>query len=120
MMGRLPRERFQTASELIVALERSNLSALVPSFVDQELALQDPVVRARLSSPPQPTQLDAKVAREEPPRSAGEETQLQDFEGIPQVSQLPTHAADRRRRPIPLGIGVLLGIVLLLYFFFNW
>jgi len=119
MMGRLPKERFQTASELIVALERSNLSALVPSFVDQELALQDPVVRARLSSPPQPTQLDAKFARHETPRSDDEEAQLQAFEALPQVSQLPARAADRRRWLIPLGIGAVLGIVLLLYFYFN-
>jgi serine/threonine-protein kinase len=55
MLARDPRDRYQTASELIVDLERSNLAAAVPSFVDPNLALQDPVVRERLTAPAQPT-----------------------------------------------------------------
>jgi serine/threonine-protein kinase len=55
MMARLPRDRYQTASELIVDLERSSLAAAVPSFIDTDLALQDPLVRARLVAPAQPT-----------------------------------------------------------------
>src|SRR5260370_17533037 len=55
MLAREPRERYQTASELIVDLERSNLAAQVPSFVDRDLAMQDPLVRQRLPSPPHPT-----------------------------------------------------------------
>ncbi len=50
MLAREPRERYQTASELIVDLERSNLAAQVPSFVDRDLAMQDPLVRQRLTS----------------------------------------------------------------------
>ncbi len=47
MLARDPRDRYQTASELIVELERSGLSSPVLSFVDLELAMKDPVVRAR-------------------------------------------------------------------------
>jgi serine/threonine-protein kinase len=62
MMAREPGARYQTASELIVELERSNLSLPVPSFVDPELALQDPLMRARLLAPAEPTRLDATAA----------------------------------------------------------
>ena len=58
MLARNPDDRYQTASELIVDLERSNLAAAVPSFVNPDLALQDPVVRARLATPAQPTAFD--------------------------------------------------------------
>jgi serine/threonine-protein kinase len=58
MLAREPRNRYQTASELIVDLERSALAAAVPSFIDTDLALQDPVVRARLTAPAQPTAPD--------------------------------------------------------------
>jgi serine/threonine-protein kinase len=55
MMARNPVDRYQTASELIVELERANLTAPVPSFVDEQLALQDPLVRERLTAPAPPT-----------------------------------------------------------------
>src|SRR5260370_2440209 len=61
MLAREPRERYQTASELIVDLERSNLAAQVPSFVDRDLAMQDPLVRQRLTSPAQPTCPDLQL-----------------------------------------------------------
>jgi eukaryotic-like serine/threonine-protein kinase len=51
MMARDPRARYQTASELIVDLDRSNLAAALPSFIDPDRALQDPVVRQRLAAP---------------------------------------------------------------------
>src|SRR5436305_1681031 len=67
MLARQPRDRYQTASELIVELERSRLAAPVPSYADPDLALQDPWVRACLASSAQPTQPDLSQA---PPLSA--------------------------------------------------
>src|SRR5207249_189578 len=61
MLACEPRDRYQTASELIVDLERSNLAAQVPSFVDRDLAMQDPLVRQRLTSPTQPTCPDLQM-----------------------------------------------------------
>jgi serine/threonine protein kinase len=55
MLARDPGDRYQTASELIVDLERANLASAVLSFVDEDLALKDPLVRARLTAPAQPT-----------------------------------------------------------------
>jgi serine/threonine-protein kinase len=57
MMAREPRNRYQTASELIVDLERSGLSAKIPTFADPESARNDPWVQSRLAST-EPTRLD--------------------------------------------------------------
>jgi serine/threonine-protein kinase len=62
MMARDPDDRYQTASELIVDLERSGLSSALPSFADPDLALQDPWVRARLVNAAQPTRPDQELA----------------------------------------------------------
>jgi serine/threonine-protein kinase len=61
MLARDRRDRYQTASELIVDLERSGLAARVVSFVDRDAALQDPVVRARVAV--QATQPDIQHSR---------------------------------------------------------
>ena len=61
MMARDPDERYQLVSEAIVDLERANLAAPLPSFVDHAAALQDPVVLARLNAG-KPTQLDLKAS----------------------------------------------------------
>src|SRR5262249_41487080 len=62
LLARHPRDRYQTASELIVELERSRLAAPVPSYADPDLALQDPWVRVCLASSAQPTQPDLTQA----------------------------------------------------------
>ena len=55
MMARQPRDRYQTASELIVELERSRLATTPPSFADPDLASKDPWVQACLASSADPT-----------------------------------------------------------------
>ena len=61
MLAREPQDRYQTASELIVDLERSNLAAAVPSFIDPADAYSDPLVRERLTSPAPDTAPDLRV-----------------------------------------------------------
>jgi|GEM_PF-918744 len=58
MLALSPQKRYQTASDLIVDLERTGLAAPMPSFVDPAVALQDPHVRQRLTTAPEPTRLD--------------------------------------------------------------
>jgi eukaryotic-like serine/threonine-protein kinase len=55
MMARDPDARYQTASELIVDLERSRLASPVPSFADPDLARNDPWVQQCMTSSAQPT-----------------------------------------------------------------
>jgi eukaryotic-like serine/threonine-protein kinase len=62
MLAREPRDRFPTATDLVVALERSQLADQLPSFVDLDLAMQDPEARARLVSTSQPTSPDLRLA----------------------------------------------------------
>jgi serine/threonine protein kinase len=57
MLARNPADRYQTASELIIDLERSRLAAAVPSFADPELARNDPWLQA-CQSTGEPTRLD--------------------------------------------------------------
>src|SRR5439155_1504144 len=61
MLARDPADRYQTVSELIVDLDRSGLAAAVPSFIDPDKAMQDPVVRSRLTAPAQATAPDLRV-----------------------------------------------------------
>lgn len=82
MLARDPIRRFQTASELVVVLEQSQLADRLPSFVDIEVARQDPEARARLESHGQPTRPDLGVVPVKP-------------ESTPASSQ--THAAPADR-----------------------
>jgi hypothetical protein len=66
MMARDLRDRYQTASELIVDLERSGLAAPLPSFADPDLALQDPWVRQCMASSTQPTRADLEAVPRPP------------------------------------------------------
>jgi serine/threonine-protein kinase len=70
MLARNPRDRFQTASELIVALERTRLAAAVPSFGQLDLALKDPLMRERLTSANEPTRPDLRVPKPAPAAGA--------------------------------------------------
>jgi serine/threonine-protein kinase len=65
MLAREPRDRFATAAELVVALERSQLADQLPSFVDIDLAMRDPEARARITSSNQPTSPDLRLAEPE-------------------------------------------------------
>jgi hypothetical protein len=66
LLARNPEQRYPSASALIVDLERAQLAAAVPSFIDLDLALRDPVVRERLSATAQPTSVDVHVAAPAP------------------------------------------------------
>jgi serine/threonine-protein kinase len=66
MLAREPHDRYQTVSELIVDLERSRLAARVPEYADPERALQDPWVRARLTTSTEPTSPDLDARRATP------------------------------------------------------
>ena len=72
MLKKDPRDRYQTASELIIDLERSRLASPVLSFADLELAMQDPTARAYLASSAEPTRMDLSVAATAEGAAAGE------------------------------------------------
>lgn len=60
-LARNPGDRYQTMSDMIVELERSHLSVALPSFVNVDSAMQDPVVKKRLTAPIETTQPDMRI-----------------------------------------------------------
>jgi serine/threonine-protein kinase len=72
MLARDPRKRYQTASELIIALERSELASAMLSFTDPVLALQDPWVQAQLAVDSRPTMPDMNRPAAELPKKIAE------------------------------------------------
>jgi len=64
MLARDPEDRYQTASEVIVDLERAQLASAIPSYISLDTALQDPVVVERLAAPIEKTQADMNVKRD--------------------------------------------------------
>jgi serine/threonine protein kinase len=90
MMARNPRDRFQTASELIVQLERTNLAASLPSFIELGQALADPIVRARLTAPAEATQPDLETLRRRPIPPKLEKADSRDEKVRPRPRPAPT------------------------------
>ncbi len=71
MMARQPRDRYQTASELIVDLERAHLAAEMPTFADPERARDDPWLKACQAAAAEPTRLDPETPPRKPPPADG-------------------------------------------------
>jgi serine/threonine-protein kinase len=110
MLAREPRDRYQTVSELIVELERTGLEARVPSFVDADLALQDPLVQERLSAANQATLPNLEVPPSKRPAegAAGWRIRYKDRQGRWCRTQLATAQLVQRLREgrLPAGAEV--------------
>ena len=61
MLARDPEDRYQTVSELIVDLQRSQLAVPIPSFANRDIAMQDPIVRKHWTVPVAPTSPDLQL-----------------------------------------------------------
>jgi serine/threonine-protein kinase len=115
MLARDRRDRYQTASELIVDLERSGLAAAMLSFVDEELALQDPVVRKRVATESRATVPDlSQGPRRATPVAVAAQSdwwlvRLADGKGGYRQFRLPTQQLMLRIRQGRIRAGTLVG-----------
>jgi len=99
MMAVNPADRYQTASELIVDLERTQLAEGVPSFADPEKALLDPYMRERLTSTAQPTQADIRSSVNHPPAPPSDRhwhVRFRNEEGQLRQVQMSAHGLQQR------------------------
>jgi serine/threonine-protein kinase len=109
LLARRPEHRYASAGELIVELERSQLAAAVPSFVDLDLALRDPLVRERLTTNAQPTSVDVTAApgAEKMPGSTGYwYLRYKDRHGRPSKAKLTQAQVLQRLREGKLSVRV--------------
>jgi serine/threonine-protein kinase len=98
MLAREPAARYQTASELIIDLERSRLGNPVLSLADPDLARQDPWVQACMSAAAQPTLPDLEAAaRQEKKEDAAPKA---GGNGVPEVWYLRRRDGDGRWRRV--------------------
>ena len=98
MMAKEPRHRYQTVSALIVELERSQLSVAVPSFVDADRALHDPIVRQRLATDMQGTVMQMQVPEKPAPASKSWFLRYRDEHGHWHKAKLSTGQIINRQR----------------------
>lgn len=70
MLSRDPRQRFQTASELIVAFEKTGLAAGLPSYADLSQLHREPTIAPST----EPTRPDLRVAQERDREKSDEKT----------------------------------------------
>jgi serine/threonine protein kinase len=61
-MAREPRERYQTAGELVQALEAANVAQSVPSFAELDPVLQDLLIETHLASSGQATRPSVELS----------------------------------------------------------
>jgi serine/threonine-protein kinase len=111
MLEKEPRDRYQTASELIIDLERSRLAAEVPSFADADLARQDPWVQAYMN-PGEPTRLDPQATSQDSTSEPDEDDEwivhYRNRAGRPFAARLSTGAVIERlqKGTLPLAAEV--------------
>lgn len=92
LLARLPEERYQTASELIVALERTGLAPATLSFVDKQVAFSDPSIQMRVARMQQATQKDVSVGTQARPAVKVWYVKFQDGAAKPRTLMATTQA----------------------------
>ena len=91
LLARVPEERYQTASDLIVEIERTGLASPMLSFVDQQLALSDPNVQLRAAQAQQATLKEVSVGTDRRPPVKVWYVKFMDGHGKPKTLMATTH-----------------------------